>query len=288
MEINLTGQAWGMPVRLNVTGDDSSLISIVNPASTTEQLQNLPASTMQLLQNLTAISNVTVEVAVAGASGIIIGAAITGLVSVAKDYFENKKAIKENQINIYSQLVGEKYRLLQLFRIVGKKRGMMSRDKKILELAKFEEKWWENIGLAQTLCNIPRRYILAIEISENSIELFIKRLERGLENEKELDRLINILEMNIDDFLDDIKKDISINKSWLARLVRPRHEKLTDESYFKKPSDRILWILTQGGGKMERNRLKRYARMENTDLMNALKDLEKMITQDGEIITLNS
>ena len=56
----------------------------------------------------------------------------------------------------------------------------------------------------------------------------------------------------------------------------------------QSPRDRILWILANSGGKMERSRLRRCAGMKLTDLDPILAELAKegKIRISGEVISL--
>lgn len=56
----------------------------------------------------------------------------------------------------------------------------------------------------------------------------------------------------------------------------------------QSPRDRILWILTRSGGKMDRSRLRRCAGMRYVQLDPHLKELarEGRIRITGELVTL--
>ena len=57
----------------------------------------------------------------------------------------------------------------------------------------------------------------------------------------------------------------------------------------QSPRDRILWILSNSGGKMERSRLRRCAGMRLADLNPILEELanEGRIRMSGEMVSLN-
>jgi hypothetical protein len=58
----------------------------------------------------------------------------------------------------------------------------------------------------------------------------------------------------------------------------------------QSPRDRVLWILTEHGGQMERSRLRRHTGMRYALLNPILEELarEGWIRIEGEIITLNA
>ena len=63
---------------------------------------------------------------------------------------------------------------------------------------------------------------------------------------------------------------------------------MTRENLSQSPRDRILWILTNSGGKMDRSRLRRCAGMRLADLEPILGELarEGRIRITGEVVSL--
>ena len=62
---------------------------------------------------------------------------------------------------------------------------------------------------------------------------------------------------------------------------------MTEKTYpSRSPNDRILWVLTNNGGKIDRSRLRQYMEMTYADLDAILTklELEGKIRRSGEII----
>ena len=74
---------------------------------------------------------------------------------------------------------------------------------------------------------------------------------------------------------------------WKKRFAQDHHaERMTSPS--QSPRDRIIWILTNSDGKMDRSRLRRCTGIKLADLNLILGELEreKRIRISGEVISL--
>lgn len=273
MDINLTGSVWGWPIELigKVSGVDfNAPDNTIMPQEITGELpltgfESLELVERNILQEIKTF--ITIDIAVAISVGIIVGSAITILVIFIKDFLENRRKIQADRAKVYSRLNGEKILLMQSFKYIGNIRFIKTRNEKILELAKFRENWWKDLGLASTLFDIPKKSFLAIEISESSL---MEELENNQIDHKELNKLMNNLEDDIDALLHDIRANFKYKSVFNSK-------------------EKIRWILKKSGGKIKRSKLLKYMEIDDGKLNNIMNSKDSGIQQsssDKEMIVL--
>jgi hypothetical protein len=176
------------------------------------------------------------------AIGVLLGAIIINLI-------EYSRKRNENKINVYSRLRGKQVLLLQLYRICGDysinikfHRGTINRikrsehitcndigdmeyseetikrlsikfDERIIELAKIREKWWVEMGLAQTLFG---NLIFKFDPQANNIQNADSSIIRFVNFDSQAN-IIQNAELSITNFMNNEPDNIGIiiiDESW--------------------------------------------------------------------------